>query len=341
MTEVRLADDVSEPPADDGGEWRSLAEVLGVELERIERLGQVAWRLYDERRFREAAAVFRGLTVLDPENIDLYRGCALAAAADQDLLAATEAIDQALLLLDGKEDRDPDRAQLLALRAAFLYRSGRRREAVESAEASLARAPGAPWADALRKGLSKATASLAKARPDVRHKAEALKEHLQERLGEVAAGHRSLAWAIGYGDAELIQVFQNGAALLDAGHPFRARRIFEGLVALDARVPLFHLAVGAAWDAIGDVARAAEAYDQAVEIARAVEEGADLLADALLRRARHFARQGQVERAVADLDEALALGQDVPGDDVRARARALKDALAKSAPNPPPPSALG
>lgn len=331
MGEVRLADEVPDR-LEATGEWQSLAEVLGVDLDRIERLAQVAWRLYDQRRYREAAAVFRGLTVLDPEGIDLYRGYALASAADHDLLAATEAVDQALLLLDGKEDRDDDRAQLLALRAAFLYRAGRKREAVESAEASLSRAPGAPWADALQRGLQKAGASIGRARPQEGAEEE-LKAHLRERLAEVVAGRRTLAWAIGYGDEELLHVFHNGAALLDAGHSFRARRIFEGLVALDATVPLFHLALGAAWDAIGDVGRAEEAYAVAIDTARRVDDGADLLADALLRRARHLARRGETERALADLDEALALPSEALGEDLRARVESLREALSRGAPN--------
>lgn len=326
MSEVRLADAVPHEPVPPG-EWQSLAELLGVDLERVDRMAQVAWRLYGERQYREAAAVFRGLMHLDPENIDLYRGYSLAAAKDHDLLAATFALDQALLLLDGKEDREDDRAQLLALRAAFLFRSGRRREALESATASLEWSPGAPWAESLRRGIQRAQAASASApEPD----RAALSAALKERLEEVLEGQRSLASAIGYGDEELMHVFKNGAALLDAGHPTRARRIFEGLVALDADVPVFHLALAAAWDAVNEPRRAASGYDAAVEAARLVEDGADLLADALLRRARHRANHGAPELALADLDAALALPEAALSDDLRLRARMLRDGLAKA-----------
>lgn len=334
MSEVRLADAVAHEPVP-AGEWQSLAELLGVDLERVDRMAQVAWRLYDERQYREAAAVFRGLMHLDPENIDLYRGYSLAAAKDHDLLAATFALDQALLLLDGRDEREDDRAQLLALRAAFLFRAGRRREALESAEASLQWSPGAPWAESLRRGIQRAQASSSTSPPPP--DPQELKGALEERLAEVLDGRRSLASAIGYGDEELMHVFKNGAALLDAGHPTRARRIFEGLVALDADVPVFHLALAAAWDAVNEPARASSCYDAAVEAARLVEGGEDLLGDALVRRARHRARQGDAELALADLEEALALPEGALGDDLRVRARTMRDSLAKapagSAPN--------
>lgn len=328
MSEVRLADAVSHAPLAPG-EWQSLAELLGVDLERIDRMAQVAWRLYDEHQFREAAAVFKGLMHLDPENIDLYRGYSLAAAKDHDLLAATFALDQALLLLDGKDEREADRAQLLALRAAFLYRSGRRREAVESAAAALSWSPGAPWAESLRRGIQRAAQSPASSPVDK----EALSGVLKERLEEVLVGARSLASAIGYGDEELMHVFKNGAALLDAGHAARARRIFEGLVALDADVPVFHLALAAAWEAVNESARAREAYDAAVLAARLVEDGADLLGDTLVRRARHLANHGDSKAALSDLEEALALPDAVVADDLRQRARTLREGLSKAAPN--------
>lgn len=327
MTDVRLADAVSHEPVQPG-EWQSLAELLGVDLERVDRMAQVAWRLYDERQYREAAAVFRGLMHLDPENIDLYRGYSLAAAKDHDLLAATFALDQALLLLDGKEEREDDRAQLLALRAAFLFRSGRRREALESAAASLEWSPGAPWADSLRRGIQRASQAAPSSAPEP--DGAALASALKERLEEVLAGQRSLASAIGYGDDELMHVFKNGAALLEAGHPTRARRIFEGLVALDADVPVFHLALAAAWDAVDEPRRAARSYDAAVDAARLVAEGEDLLGDALLRRARHRAKHGAPDLALADLDEALALPETALGDDLRLRARTLRDGLSKA-----------
>lgn len=330
MSDVRLADEVSHEPVAPG-EWQSLAELLGVDLERVDRMAQVAWRLYDDRQYREAAAVFRGLMHLDPENIDLYRGYSLAAAKDHDLLAATFALDQALLLLDGKEERAADRAQLLALRAAFLYRAGRRQEAVESAEASLSWSPTAPWADSLRRGIQRASqASHSTRRADK----TAIQEALQGRLSEVLSGERSLASAIGYGDEELMHVFKNGAALLDAGHPTRARRIFEGLVALDADVPVFHLALAAAWDAVNEPSRAALSYDAAVEAARLVEDGADLLADSLVRRARHLANQGAADLALLDLDEALALPDASLTDDLRLRARGLRDGVGKAPSTP-------
>jgi tetratricopeptide (TPR) repeat protein len=329
LSEVRLADSVPEAwEAKSSGEWQSLAEILGVELDRIDRMAEVAWRLYDSRSYREAAAIFRGLRQLDPENIDLYRGYALAASKDHDLVAAVEALDQALLLLDGKDEREQDRAQLLALRATFLYRSGRKKEAVESAQASLKRAPSAPWADALRRGLQRASQSAARRKG--KEEARGMQAQVRERLKTVLEGTRSLAWAIGYGDSELLHVFHNGAALLDAGHAVRARRIFEGLVALDADVPLFHLALGAAWEAVDDFRKASAAYDDAVDAARDVDDGDDLLADALLRRGRYHARRDAMALAQRDLDEALALGADAMTEELRARARSLRDGLTKA-----------
>lgn len=312
--------------------WQSLAEALSIPLERIDRLAQVAWRLYLERKYHEAASVFRGLTALDPENIDLYRGRALAAAGEHDLVAAIESLDQALLLLDGKEERDDDRAQLLALRAGFLFRAGRRRQALESAETALRLAPKARWQASLRARAQRAQRPPQgqRHRSPSRRAARDLERLLQGRLSEVESGRRTLAWAVGYDDAALLRLFRRGTALLEAGHPFRARRVFEGLIALEARVPLFHIALAHTWDALGDARQAGRAFGVALAHARRMEGGDDLVADTLLRRARYFARRAAVRRALRDLDEALSLPAGSMGADARGRALALRGALARA-----------
>lgn len=330
MTEIRLAAQMSGAAAA-AGEWCSLAEAIGVPLERIDRMAHVAWRLYMQRQHREAAAIFRGLTALDPENIDLYRGYALAAAAEQDLVSAIEAIDQAMLLLDGKEDRDLDRSKLLALRASFLFRTGRKAEAIADAELSVQHAPAASWAQSLSAGARQLQKASKRRKTPVKEVAAQLESMLQKRLALVQNKSRTLAWAVGYSDQELLKVFRRGAALLEAGHAYRARRVFHGLVSLDDRVPLFHLAEAASWDALDEPKRAELSYRRAVRHAREIQDGADLLADALLRRARHYAKRGATRRAIRDLDEALGLPERTVADDTKNRIRTLRAALARSA----------
>jgi hypothetical protein len=84
---------------DANSEYKSLADVVGMDDDRLARMNEAAWKLYNERRYREAAAVFRGLTVLDPEAVEFYRGLSLAAVKDNDLLAASEALEAACALL--------------------------------------------------------------------------------------------------------------------------------------------------------------------------------------------------------------------------------------------------
>lgn len=330
MSEIRLAAQISGAAAA-ADDWCSLAETLGVPLERIDRMSHVAWRLYMQRQYREAAAVFRGLTALDPENIDLYRGYALSSAADQDLVSAIEAIDQAMLLMDGKDDRDTDRSKLLALRASFLFRAGRKQEALSDAESSVRHAPAASWTQSLSQGAKQIQKEKQRRKAPVQEVAAQLETLLQKRLAQVNQKKRTLAWAVGYSDPQLLKVFRRGTALLEAGHAYRARRVFHGLVALDDRVPLFHLAEAAAWDALQEPHRAELSYRRAVRHARDITDGSDLLADALLRRARHFAKRGDRPRAVRDLEEAMSLPEKKIADDTRSKVRTLRAALARTA----------
>lgn len=297
---------------------------MGIELDRVAKLSKVAWRLYDERQYREAASVFRGLTVLDPENIDLYRGFALAASHDNDLLGATDALEQALVLLDFDDARDADRGQLLSLYAALLYRSGRRREAVLAAEESIeVSPPGAPWTQSLRQGIKRASTIIARTGGRAPSEAAPLRRVLRERLAEVGRGQATLARALGYGDKELMRVYENGAALLEQGQPDRAIRIFEGLVELDGGVPLFHLALGRVQEVRGEHSAAARAYSQAVRCARKVDGGDDLLGDALVRRARHAYKRGKKRAVVKDVKELMRLNATRVGEDLRLRALKL------------------
>jgi len=310
-------------------EYQTLAEAMGLPGDRLRRMADAGFKLYGERRYREAAAVFRGLTVLDPENPELFRGLALAAIKDNDLLVGEEAIGMAVSLLERREGTEEARAQLLATLTGVLYRSGRRADAIEAAERAIALSPvDAPWIEALKGGAKRATDLLAKtsgARATT--ETSSLKRVLRARLAEVGRGQRTLARALGYGDRDLLRVYENGSALLDAGQPNRAERIFEGLVALDGGIPLFHLALATAREVSGEHASAAESYTAAVESARIVPGAVDLLADALLRRARHAYKRGKKRSVLADVDEALMLPTSALSEEQRALAHKLRSAV--------------
>lgn len=317
------------PDAKRNSEYQTLAEAMGVPSDRLRRMADAGFKLYSERRYREAAAVFRGLTVLDPEDPELFRGLALSAIRDNDLLVGEEAIDMAVSLLERRDGTELARAQLLATLTGVLYKSGRRADAIKVAERALALSPDdAPWVEALKGGAKRASELLTKssgARPT--NETSSLKRVLRARLAEVGRGQRTLARALGYGDRDLLRVYENGAALLDAGQPTRAERIFEGLVALDGGIPLFHLALATAREVSGEHASAAESYTAAVESARIVPGGVDLLADALLRRARHAYKRGKKRAVLADVDEALMLPTTALSDEQRALANKLRGAI--------------
>jgi tetratricopeptide (TPR) repeat protein len=312
----------------DPGAWRSLAEVLGVDLDRIDRLAALAWRLYQGRQYREAVSVFRGLMALDPENVDLYRGYAISIAKTGDLVAALESLDNALLLLEDRADRDADRAQLLALMASFLFKAGRKAQAVAVAERAINLSPDdAPWLPKLQRGLERARKSLAKKR--IASREEHLQGMIEPRLDLVARGGASLAWALGYQDRELISLFENGMHLLESGHPDRAKRIFVALVTLDDAVPVFHVALASAHEQLGDGKRARRYYDEAVRRARGVRDGEDILADVLLRRAHFHSRRGRADRARQDLDELLMLPHMLIPEELRAQATTFREGMSR------------
>lgn len=309
-------------------ELRTLAEVMGVEDERLSRMAEVAWDLYRQHRFREAASVFRGLTALDPERVDLYRGLALAASRDNDLLTAADALERADVLLEQKGGRDGDRGYLLALLAAVLYRSTRRKEALARAQQSLSLSPpDAHWVAPLQQGIERAEATLLRAPAKSPAETQTLRRALRARLADVGKGHQTLARALGYQDHELIRVFDDGAALLDAGQPRRAGRVFEGLVELDGGVPLFHLALAQAREIGGHHRDAARAFDDAVRTAREVPDGGAVVADALLRRAAHRFKCGKRRGCRADVEAAIALPAVESDPELSARAKKILRSL--------------
>jgi hypothetical protein len=213
--------------------------------------------------------------------------------------------------------------------SAVLYRSGRRREALERADEALEVAPaGAPWVEPLKQGAKKASEILLKSgglKPPT--DTSELKRILRARLAEVGKGQQTLARALGYGDRDLMKVYENGAALLDAGEPVRASRIFEGLVELDGGVPLFRLALATAREVFGDHKSAAIAYDEAVDAARVVPGGVDLLADALLRRARHRFKRGKRTAVREDLAAVDALPESALNEDLQSLKKSIEVAL--------------
>jgi tetratricopeptide (TPR) repeat protein len=309
-------------------EYQSLSEVIGLEFDRITKMVKMAWRLYDEHNYREAAAVFRGLLLLEPENIEIYRGHALAAAQDSDLLTAIETLDKGIFLLEMKPERKADLGYLLALAAALLYRSGRRHEAVDKANRSIKISPpDATWIPALQEGEKRASTLLGKMSMAKKAKeTSGLKDILTNRMREVSKGQMTMARALGYGDRDLVKVFDNGAALMNGNQPKRAEKIFSGLVELDGGVPLFHLALATAREISGDTKGAQRAYAKAVEQARQIAGGADLLADALLKRARFRYGQGSWKSVLADVEDALGLPKSALDKKQRRRALRLKKA---------------
>jgi len=309
-------------------EYQSLSEVIDLEFDRITKMINMAWQLYDEHNYREAAAVFRGLLLLEPENIEIYRGHALAAAQDSDLLTAIETLEKGIFLLEMKPERKADLGYLLALAAALLYRSGRRFEAVDKANRSLEISPpDAQWVPALREGEKRASTLLGKMNAAKKvNETSGLKAILTTRMREVSQGQMTMARALGYGDRDLVKVFDNGSALLNGNQPKRAEKIFSGLVELDGGVPLFHLALATAREISGDIKGAHRAFSKAVGQAREIAGGADLLADALLKRARFSYGQGSWKSVLADVEDALGLPKSALDKKQRRRALRLKQA---------------
>lgn len=309
-------------------EYQSLSEVIGLEFDRMSKMSQMAWRLYDSRKYREAAAVFKGLILLDPENLELYKGHALSAARDSDLLTAIETLEKGIFLVNLKPERKADLGYLLALSSALLYRAGRRYEAVEQANKSIEVSPtGSPWLDALKSGEERASSLLGKmgqSRKSV--ETSGLRQVLTDRMKTVSEGQSTMARALGYGDKDLLKVFDNGAALLNGNQPKRAERIFRGLVELDGGVPLFHLALASAKELSGDVAGAKKAYTTAVKQARAIPGGADLLADALIKRARFAYKIGKWRSVKRDMEDALGLPKSCMDQRQRRRAKRILQA---------------
>jgi tetratricopeptide (TPR) repeat protein len=307
--------------------FKELANIDDAVLNEIEARGR---QLYEDKKYSEARALFRGLATVDPYGLDYYRMYAAASVGDGDNNAALEALEMAIGVLDILDADPAYKAELLAFQATILIKSEKRVEAHRVAEEALALGPeDAPWREVLEKGLEDLEGALKLVLSKNPHTDSS--EVVGLRLEEAEAEGRPLAWVFGYDDEALLQLHADAINLVRQGSLESARRIVEGLVALDPSVPLFHTSLATVCELIGDYPAAEQALNSAVRIADGVPEGDDLLATARFKRGIFLAHYGDREKARQDLEAALAA--DI-GDEEREEANQVLQALAEENDNP-------
>ncbi len=315
----------------------TLGEAWKVSRGKLMDACHAARSVYQAKKFKEARAIFRGLAMLDPENVQAHLGLGLSAAADQDLPAAIAAVERAVTVLRVGQAPQAKLAEAQALLASLLFKAGRKKEAVELGNNALTTAPDAEWATGFQTAVADAGTKLARKGGVASDDDTVLREALQDRLAQAAAGTRSLAWALGYQDKDLMELHDNATALLQSNQPAKAKRVFEGLVALDATIPLFHLGLGTVNAILGETAAARAAFDAAVDVAKGVPGGTDLLAGALARRAQFLVQAGDAAAAKTDANALLKLSRGAVAPEDWAAAENVLRLASSPAPAPTAP----
>ena len=304
-----------------------LAAALSVPAEDIAEIDRVAWQLLQDRRYAEARRLFRGLQLLAPTSVDAFRGDALCATEQLDHVGALQALEKAQAICRDRDDEE-GLAEVLALKAKVLHRSKQKQAAIEAAKEALSHASGAePWVAKLQAG------KLALERQDRRRQSpvtdveldDALQQTLADRLARVTEGESTLGAAMGFGDDQLLSMFEQGEQLMADEKIEQAHRVFEGLIALEPRVPLFHLAAATAAELLHHRRSARRHFDEAVRCAQKLD--ADLLAASLLRRCRFRFVQEDFAGAREDAQAALKLDVTEWPPAEREQARELLETL--------------
>lgn len=316
-------------------EMKTIAEAAKLPVEDLRAMCDMGWDLYSKKKYPDARALFRGLSILNPENVDYHRGYALSSLGDKDLVAASDAVDRALLVHTlGKGDAT-HQAELLALKANIFEKAHRHDEALAAAKEAIALAPkGARWLSDVQKGATDLEAKLSRRPKATAVAPPEVKEIMGQRLSEVAQGQESAAWALGYTDNDLLDLFRSGEQLMSSGQLARARRIFEGLVSLEPRVPLFHSGLASVCEKLGDLDEAEKVHDQAVFCAQKTKGNPAVVAQALIRRGHFLVQQGKQDRAEKDFRAALELPEAALKKSERSRLQGLLKVQTKTKAKP-------
>jgi hypothetical protein len=107
-----------------------LFEILGLEPQIIANMYAISFYLLDQKRDGEASYAFRLLTLLAPYMVDFWIGSGLSLLRCNDLAAAREALERALVM-------DPSSRQALVLLCRVLIQQGCRGEAEARLNAKL------------------------------------------------------------------------------------------------------------------------------------------------------------------------------------------------------------
>ena len=131
-------------------------------------------------------------------------------------------------------------------------------------------------------------------------------------LAGLMRGEVTFGSVLGFEAADLQRMLDIGEAQLNMGRPERARRIFEGMTALEPDVAALYLPLGMACEACGDLDEAFVAYTEAIHMM--VEEVDPTLCGAYLGRGQVRYRQGDLAGALTDIALAREYDEGVDAD---------------------------
>lgn len=149
-----------------------------------------------------------------------------------------------------------------------------------------------------------------------------------EMAERLATGQVTLAEFVGLRREQLYEIARVGFRLMNTGRLEEARRIYEGLVAVDPFDSVFHCHLGALNLRSGRAEEAIAEFDTALRFNRAS-------VDALAGRGEAYLNRGLLNEAVRDLSAALELDPQATrpsAERARALLLAVKEAAARQRP---------
>lgn len=156
-----------------------------------------------------------------------------------------------------------------------------------------------------------------------------VERHVTPEMAErLATGQATLAEFAGLGREQLYEIARVGFRLMNTGRLAEARRIYEGLVAVNPFDSVFHCHLGALHLRSGETAEAIEEFDTALRFNR-------VSVDALAGRGEAHLNRGQLMEAIRDLRAAIELDPQAARPATE-RARAILLTLKEAAARQPP-----
>ncbi len=251
-----------------------------------------------------------------PESLDAYRGLALTHGELSEWIDAVDVLELAIELLQSISESDERVLFFTALQAAFALKAGDQAGARQNI--TLVR-NAQRFAAGQGKG-AQALQDLERIDSVLLELEEEASATPQENLGEaqiaaLIADQNNLAKVLGFDDTMLRALYDRAVTLLEKKDFHAAAQVFDSLVCLEPKVPMFHLGLAASYEGLENFVNASKAYSRALQLAKSLSFNSEKVsADVLLRRATFHIDGMDFDEALQDIESLSALQESFDRD---------------------------